>query len=44
MIIDLRGNPGGYLESAVDASSWFLPIGKNGGAENSETEKKICLE
>ena len=28
MIIDLRGNPGGYLESAVDASSWFLPIGK----------------
>lgn len=28
MIIDLRGNPGGYLESAVEISSWFLPIGK----------------
>jgi len=28
MIIDLRGNPGGFLESAVDATSWFLPIGK----------------
>ena len=28
MIIDLRGNPGGFLETAVDASSWFLPIGK----------------
>jgi len=28
MIIDLRGNPGGYLEAAVDISSWFLPIGE----------------
>ena len=28
MIIDLRGNPGGFLETAVDVSSWFLPIGK----------------
>jgi len=28
LILDLRGNPGGYLESAVDISSWFLPAGK----------------
>ncbi len=28
MIIDLRGNPGGYLEAAVDIASWFLPEGK----------------
>ena len=28
LIIDLRGNPGGYLESAVDMASWFLPSGK----------------
>ena len=28
MIIDLRGNPGGYLEVAVDMASWFLPVGK----------------
>jgi carboxyl-terminal processing protease len=28
LIIDLRGNPGGYLEAAVDISSWFLPLGK----------------
>ncbi|MDO8552214.1 MAG: S41 family peptidase [bacterium] len=28
LIIDMRGNPGGYLESAVDMASWFLPIGK----------------
>lgn len=28
LIIDLRGNPGGFLESAVDISSWFLPAGE----------------
>ncbi len=28
LILDLRGNPGGYLESAVDMASWFLPTGK----------------
>ncbi|MEI6478998.1 MAG: S41 family peptidase [bacterium] len=28
MIIDVRNNPGGYLDSAVDMSSWFVPAGK----------------
>ncbi len=28
LILDLRGNPGGYLEAAVDIASWFLPPGK----------------
>ena len=28
LIIDLRGNPGGYLEAAVDMASWFLPTGR----------------
>lgn len=28
LIIDLRNNPGGYLEAAVDMGSWFLPSGK----------------
>ena len=28
LIIDLRGNPGGYLEAAVDIASWFLDTGK----------------
>lgn len=28
MIIDLRGNPGGYLDAAVDIASWFIPAGK----------------
>ncbi len=27
LVIDLRGNPGGYLEAAVDIASWFLPTG-----------------
>lgn len=27
LIVDLRGNPGGYLEAAVDMVSWFLPVG-----------------
>ncbi|OGI25502.1 MAG: hypothetical protein A3J76_03600 [Candidatus Moranbacteria bacterium RBG_13_45_13] len=28
IIVDLRNNPGGYLESAVDISSKFVPSGK----------------
>ncbi len=28
LIIDLRNNPGGYLEVAVDMASWFLPKDK----------------
>ena len=28
LIIDLRNNPGGYLDASVDMASWFLPRGK----------------
>jgi len=28
LILDLRGNPGGYLGASVDMASWFLPLGK----------------
>lgn len=28
LLLDLRGNPGGYLDAAVDMTSWFLPEGK----------------
>ncbi len=28
LILDLRGNPGGFLDAAVDMASWFLPPGK----------------
>ncbi len=27
MVLDLRGNPGGYLESSVQMASFFLPVG-----------------
>jgi carboxyl-terminal processing protease len=42
LILDLRGNPGGYLEAAIDMASWFLPSDKVvvredfGGAEPQE--------
>jgi len=39
LIIDLRGNPGGYLESAVDMASWFLPAGKVIVKEDFKEEK-----
>jgi len=28
IILDLRNNPGGYLETAVDIASWFIPRGE----------------
>ncbi len=28
LVLDLRGNAGGYLEAAVDIASWFLPLGE----------------
>lgn len=28
LVIDLRGNPGGFLEVSVELASWFLPAGK----------------
>lgn len=40
LILDLRDNPGGYLESAVDISSWFLPAGKTVVTEDFGKEGK----
>ena len=34
LILDLRGNPGGYLEAAVSMASWYLPLGKTVVREN----------
>lgn len=28
LVLDLRNNPGGFLEAALDMASWFLPAGK----------------
>lgn len=39
LIIDLRGNPGGYLEAAQDIASWFLPTGKLIVSEDFRNEK-----
>jgi len=34
LIIDLRGNPGGFLEVAVDIASFFLPVGETVAIED----------
>lgn len=39
MIVDLRGNPGGYLGSAINITSWFLEEGKTIVIEKSSNEK-----
>ena len=47
LVIDLRGNPGGYLESAVDIASHFLPEGTTivtedfGGKEKNEVHTSL---
>jgi carboxyl-terminal processing protease len=45
LIIDLRGNPGGYLDAAVDMASWFLPLGKvivrESFGEDSDRPEKV---
>src|SRR3989339_140867 len=40
LLLDLRGNPGGYLDAAVDISSWFLPNGKIVVTEDYGNDKK----
>ncbi len=40
LILDLRGNPGGYLDAAVDISSWFLPSGKTVVTEDYGNNQK----
>jgi len=43
LLLDLRGNPGGYLDSAVDISSWFLPNGKTVVTEDYGDDKKPTI-
>ncbi len=38
LILDLRNNPGGFLDAAVDISSWFLPAGKIVATERGREE------
>jgi len=39
LILDLRGNPGGYLGSAINLTSWFLPEGEVIVIEKSPNEE-----
>jgi carboxyl-terminal processing protease len=41
IILDLRSNPGGYLESAVEIASWFLPKNDLIVTEDYGDNKKI---
>lgn len=41
LILDLRNNPGGYLEVAVDIGSWFLEKGRLIAIEETATGEKI---
>lgn len=41
LVIDLRGNPGGYLEAAVDISSYFIPAGKVVVSQDYGDKQKI---
>lgn len=40
LVLDLRGNPGGYLQSAVAIASYFLPAGKVVVKEDFEGDEK----
>lgn len=40
IILDLRNNPGGYLEVAQDIAGWFLERGQTVVIEDSKTEKE----
>ncbi len=39
LVLDLRNNPGGFLEASVDIASWFLPAGKIVVRETSRDKK-----
>lgn len=41
LVLDLRGNPGGFLQASVDIASWFLPPGKVVVSEENEEESKV---
>jgi len=40
LLLDLRGNPGGYLDAAVNMASWFLPSGKTVVIEDYANDTK----
>ncbi len=43
LVLDLRNNPGGYLEAAVSMASWFLPQGEVVVKEIGKSEKDVVI-
>jgi len=43
IVLDLRNNPGGYLDVAVDVASRFIPKGKTVVIEESKDEKEALV-
>ena len=43
LVLDLRNNPGGYLDAAVSMASWFLPQGDVVVKEIGKTAKDVTL-
>lgn len=43
LVLDLRGNPGGYLDASVDIASWFLPEGEVVVKEIGKTADDVTL-
>ena len=43
LVLDLRNNPGGYLDAAVNMASWFLPEGTVVVKEIGKSEKDVVL-
>ncbi len=43
LLLDLRGNPGGYLDAAVMIGSWFVPEGQVLVKEIGKTENDVVV-
>lgn len=43
LVLDLRNNPGGYLDAAVSMASWFLPQGDVVVKEIGKTDADVTL-
>jgi carboxyl-terminal processing protease len=41
LILDMRGNPGGYLDSAINIGSWFIDEGKPIVSEDFGSNKEL---